>query len=97
MNEHTPRPHQLAPLQEVLALLQAGQWPRAHDLVQRDPSDLAAWLHGILHVQEGDLEDAEHWYGRAGRKFRDRGSLAQELALFESCLAATRQPLPEDL
>lgn len=97
MSENTSMPHQPAPLQDVLDMLRAGLWVKAHDMVQRDASDLAAWLHGILHVQEGDLEDAEHWYGRAGRKFRERGSLAQELALFESCLATTRQPLPGDL
>jgi len=49
--------------------------------VQSDDSDLAAWLHGIL--QEGDLEDAEYWYGKANRKFRSRGTLAEELVRFE--------------
>jgi hypothetical protein len=26
---------------------------------------MGAWLHGTLHIQEGDLEDAEYWYGKA--------------------------------
>ncbi|MFN7153020.1 MAG: hypothetical protein ACK4OE_04960 [Acidovorax sp.] len=47
------------PLQQVLQHLHAGRWNAAHDLVQHDGSMLAAWLHGILHVQEGDLEDAQ--------------------------------------
>ncbi len=52
--------------------------------MQTDESLLAAWLHGILHIQEGDLEDAEYWYGNAGRHFRSRGTLEEELARFEA-------------
>ncbi|PIF26611.1 hypothetical protein CLU88_1474 [Acidovorax sp. 56] len=47
------------PLQQVLQHLHAGRWNAAHDLVQQDGSLLGAWLHGILHLQEGDLEDAQ--------------------------------------
>lgn len=73
-------------LHQVLQDLQAGRWNAAHDLVQKDGSELAAWLHGILHLQEGDLEDAENWYNRANRHFRSRGTLAQELDLFTQAL-----------
>ena len=76
------------PLQPVLQHLRAGRWNEAHDLVQHDGSLLAAWLHGILHLQEGDLEDAENWYNRAARHFRSRGSLQEEIVLFEQALAA---------
>jgi hypothetical protein len=75
-------------LQTVLQHLQAGRWNDAHDLVQKDGSALAAWLHGILHLQEGDLEDAENWYDRAHRHFRSRGTLQEEITLFERALAA---------
>jgi len=71
-------------LRYVLAQVRLGRWDEAHDLVQRDDSLLAAWLHGILHIQEGDLEDAEYWYGKANRNFRSRGTLAEELDRFES-------------
>jgi hypothetical protein len=77
------------PLQQVLQHLHAGRWNAAHDLVQHDGSMLAAWLHGILHLQEGDLEDAENWYDRAARHFRSRGTLAEEIAAFEATLAAS--------
>ncbi|TWG34680.1 hypothetical protein ATF69_3685 [Acidovorax delafieldii] len=76
------------PLHQVLQHLHAGRWNAAHDLVQHDGSMLAAWLHGILHLQEGDLEDAENWYDRAARHFRSRGALAEEIAAFEGALAA---------
>ena len=74
----------MTPLRQVLAHMREGRWNEAHDLVQRDDSVLAAWLHGILHIQEGDLEDAEYWYGKANRNFRSRGTLAEELARFEA-------------
>ncbi len=64
--------------------MRAGLWREAHNLVQTDDSMLGAWLHGILHVQEGDLEDAEYWYDKANRHFRNRGTLAEELARFEA-------------
>ncbi len=54
--------------------------------MQDDGSERAAWLHGILHIQEGDLEDAEYWYGKANRHFRSRGSLVEELERFEAYL-----------
>lgn len=73
-------------LLDILALMRAGQWDEAHRLIQHDSSEAAAWLHALLHVQEGDLEDAEYWYGKAGRHFRSRASLAQELDLLEQQL-----------
>lgn len=73
-------------LREVVANLKAGRWTEAHDLVQQFDSTASAWLHGIVHIQEGDLEDAEFWYDRAGRDFRQRGGLAEEIAAFESAL-----------
>jgi len=76
-------------LRQAFAQLRAGQWTQAHDLVQHVDSPQAAWLHGILHIQEGDLEDAENWYDRAGRHFRSRGTLAEELDRWEASLRAT--------
>ena len=73
-------------LQSVLVSMRAGRWYEAHNLVQDDGSELAAWLHGILHIQEGDLEDAEYWYGKANRNFRARGTLDEEIERFEADL-----------
>lgn len=74
----------MAILHQVLVHMRAGRWIEAHNLVQSDDSPLAAWLHGILHIQEGDLEDAEYWYGKANRNFRSRGTLDEELERFEA-------------
>jgi hypothetical protein len=76
----------LADLRRILALLRAGQWNAAHDSVQGYEGLHAAWLHGLLHLQEGDLENAENWYERAGRRFRQRGTLEEELTRFEDAL-----------
>lgn len=76
----------MTPLLQILALMREGQWNEAHNLVQLDESSTAAWLHALLHVQEGDLEDAEYWYDRAGRNFRSRGTLNEELDALEASL-----------
>lgn len=71
-------------LRQVLVHLRAGRWTEAHNLVQSDDSLLGAWLHSIVHIQEGDLEDAQYWYDKANRHFRSRGSLEQELERLEA-------------
>lgn len=73
----------MSTLHTVIAQMRSGHWIEAHNLVQSDDSELAAWLHGILHIQEGDLEDAEYWYDKANRHFRSRGTLEEELASLE--------------
>ena len=79
-------------LRQVMVHLRAGRWNEAHKLVQSDATPLAAWLHGILHIQEGDLEDAEYWYDQANRHFRSRGNLEQELERFEAALLLGNGP-----
>lgn len=49
--------------------LEQGEWKAAHRIVQSEDSADACWLHGIVHVLEGDLENARYWYARAGRAF----------------------------
>ena len=76
----------MPPLLKILALMREGCWEEAHNLVQLDDSNSAAWLHALLHVQEGDLENAEYWYGKSGRNFRRRGTLSEELDELEAIL-----------
>ena len=73
-------------LHQALILLRENRWHEAHTLAQSDTTLQGAWLHGILHLQEGDLENAEYWYGKAGRDFRNRGPLAEELDRLEKAL-----------
>lgn len=79
-------------LRGILALMLSGQWTAAHDRVQHHEGLLAAWLHGLLHLQEGDLEDAENWYERAGQRFRQRGTLEEELNRFVAALDESPGP-----
>ena len=71
-------------LRTALALLEEGDWRRAHEIVQADEdSRHACWAHAIVHVMEGDLANARYWYRRAGRAFS--GDARAELrALSES-------------
>ncbi len=67
-------------LARTVDLLIAGAWPEAHEIVQDENSALAAWLHGIVHTVEGDLDNARYWYRKAGRVFPGRDAVQEELA-----------------
>lgn len=44
-----------------------GDWDTAHALVQNNQDTHSCWVHAFLHREEGDLWNANHWYGRAGK------------------------------
>ena len=72
-----PAADALAPALDPLA---AGDWPRAHEIVQEQKSIMGSWLHGIVHTLEGDLDNAQYWYRRAKREFPGAGSVRDEIA-----------------
>jgi len=67
-------------LARAVELLAAGDWKSAHEIVQKDESTLAAWLHGIVHTLEGDLDNARYWYRKADRVFPGAAAVQDELA-----------------
>jgi hypothetical protein len=67
-------------LEKALEFLEAGAWQKAHEIVQAEKSPLAAWLHGIVHTLEGDLDNARYWYGKADRAFPGPEAVQQEIA-----------------
>lgn len=75
-------------LENAVELLAAGAWQRAHEIVQQDRSTLAAWLHGIVHTLEGDLDNARYWYGRAERPFPGRDAVQAEIAAARRAVGA---------
>ena len=77
-------------LMEVIELLARGAWEEAHAIVQPDKSAEAAWLHGIVHTIEGDLENAQHWYRKAKRAFPEPVSVVAELVSARQLLEQTR-------
>ena len=73
-------------LLRALDLLALGDWQRAHAIAQEDESKTGCWIHGIVHVLEGDLDNAHYWYRRAGRKLSKPFCLTNELAALRSAL-----------
>jgi hypothetical protein len=67
-------------LTRAVEALEAGAWQQAHEILQEERSPLAAWLHGIVHTLEGDLENARYWYRRADRAFRGPEAVQDEIA-----------------
>src|SRR5262249_38080528 len=49
--------------------LKHGRRAKARDIVHGDESPLACWTHAVVHLQEGDLDNARYWFGRADRPF----------------------------
>ncbi|HXF65945.1 MAG TPA: hypothetical protein VNK67_04490 [Burkholderiales bacterium] len=54
-----------------------GDWERAHRIVQGEASKAAMRVHAYLHRKEGDSENADYWYARAGEE-RPRVALEKE-------------------
>jgi predicted negative regulator of RcsB-dependent stress response len=72
-------------LRRAVALLQAGDWQAAHEIVQQDEaSALACWAHGIVHLMEGDASNARYWYRKASRRFDD--DVGKEIAALSASL-----------
>ncbi|MEX6690416.1 hypothetical protein QTN47_23090 [Danxiaibacter flavus] len=63
-----------------------GNWDRSHEVIQDVPDKTASWIHAYLHRKEGDIWNADYWYGKAGRT-RPAVSLDNEWeTLVEYCL-----------
>jgi hypothetical protein len=77
------------PLSRAVELLAAGQWQPAHEIVQKEGSTLASWLHGIVHILEGDLKNAQGWYRRAEREFPGAEAVQREIAEARQAVAAS--------
>ena len=69
-----------ASLGRAVELLATGDWKTAHEIVQKEKSTLAAWVHGIVHIMEGDLDNARGWYKRAEREFPGANAAQAEIA-----------------
>lgn len=61
------------PPEEMNNLLQAlwfdakGDWETAHELIQSVYTNEGAWVHAYLHRKEGNMDNASHWYEKAGK------------------------------
>jgi hypothetical protein len=52
-------------LLKALETEKAGNWNKAHEMVQDLQHPLAYWIHAYLHRKEPDLYNASYWYSRA--------------------------------
>ena len=77
-----------SPLARAMQLLEAGQWQPAHEIVQKESSPLASWLHGIVHILEGDMKNAQGWYKRAERPFPGADAVQSEIAAARAAVNA---------
>jgi hypothetical protein len=77
-------------LERAVDHLAAGDWQQAHTIVQAEESTVAAWLHGIVHTLEGDLDNARYWYRKAHRKFPGPDAVKAEIAAARAEVAAGR-------
>ena len=83
-------------LSRAMQFLEAGQWQPAHEIVQKENSSLASWLHGIVHILEGDLKNAQGWYKRADRPFPGADAVQTEIAAARAAVnaEASRRHVP---
>jgi len=84
----TRRPDALTRAVELLA---AGAWQQAHEIVQGEEGALAAWLHGIVHTLEGDLDNAQYWYRRADRRFPGRAAVEAEITAARQTVGQSKE------
>lgn len=77
---------ELSPLAQVVRHLERGNWRAAHALVQHESGVLGCWAHGIVHLIEGDLDNAKYWYRRARRVLPHANTATAEIAALKSAL-----------
>ena len=63
---------------QALDMLAQGDWDGAHDLIQNVNDELACLIHGYLHREEGDYNNANYWYSRVGQSVPEN-SFEEEL------------------
>lgn len=67
----------------------SGDWQKAHVIVQDHEQDpLANWIHAVVHRMEGDVSNAQYWYGRCGRPYRPDLAVSLELHEIRATIGA---------
>lgn len=79
-------------LARAVELLAAGAWQQAHKIVQQEKCQLGAWLHGIVHSLEGDLDNARYWYRKAKRAFPGPDGVQAEIAAASRAVRGGTEP-----
>jgi hypothetical protein len=66
---------------KALAHLRRKEWDKAHTIVMGMRDKLAFRMHGLVHLIQGDLENARYWCDKAGVPFsKSAASEIKEIA-----------------
>ncbi len=66
-----------------------GQWQIAHEEAQAGDDPDSAWVHALLHREEGDQSNAAYWYRQAGKPVF-RGTIEAERDAMIAALLGSR-------
>ncbi|MEZ5105273.1 MAG: hypothetical protein R2757_12315 [Draconibacterium sp.] len=73
--------------EQLLLALQtekAGNWNKAHQIVQDLEHPHAYWIHAYLHRKEPDIMNAGYWYSRAKKPVPDYSFEDEWTEIFET-------------
>ena len=82
---------ELSSIDKAVRHLEQGEWEAAHALVQDDASTLGCWAHGIVHLIEGDMDNAKYWYRRAHRALPHGNTANAEIAALKASIVEGTQ------
>ena len=68
-----------------------GDWTAAHREAQEGNDRDSAWVHALLHREEGDQRNAEYWYRTAAKPVY-RGPIDAERAAMTTALLKRGKP-----
>lgn len=86
------RPNMSPDLLDAIDAALAGNWERAHEIVQQDEDDpIACWIHAVLHKIEGDVGNSRYWYARTTHSYGEFRDVERELAAIKAELS--RRPV----
>jgi hypothetical protein len=88
-------PAELSPPLEALWHQAKGKWENAHELVQGETTEAAAWVHAFLHRVEGDASNAGYWYRIAGRPHCNNSLSTEWQEIASHLLGASTEPALE--
>ncbi len=73
-------------LLQATQLALAGEWDKAHEIVQDMNDSEACWIHGVLHKIEGDEWNSRYWYARSQHQYEQFDDTELELKSIASRL-----------
>jgi uncharacterized Zn finger protein len=71
-------------IEKAVELANSGDWDQAHRIVQQMQDKTSYWLHANLHREEGDKNNAQYWYSRAGKPFSEESLQAEREQILAS-------------